>query len=104
MLTNCDDGSIKVLLESHERSLSIFGVPNWRGGHAEYLRTLKGMGLEIFAHDAVISVIFSCMMAFIEDEKRNLSVRKRVQFRRIVGEYLIDAPVGMGEYVQKYLR
>jgi hypothetical protein len=44
------------------------------------------------------------MMAFIEDEKRNLSVRKRVQFRRIVGEYLIDAPVGMGEDVQKYLR
>lgn len=73
VLTNSDDLSIEIALESSKRFDSVPGIPNWGRRHAKHLRPLFGGPLEIFPHYTVVSMILPRMMTFVKNHERNLS-------------------------------
>ena len=68
-----DDFGIEVALESGKRLCRILRIPYRGRSHAEDSGTRTGRRLEVLAHDPVIRMVLARMVAFVKDEKRDLS-------------------------------
>ena len=72
MLSNGDDLSIQVTFKGCKRFNSITRIPNWGRRHAKYFRSVLKRDLKVFAHDAVVCVVFPCVVTFVENHKSHL--------------------------------
>jgi hypothetical protein len=69
MLSHRHNLAVHVLLERRERLGRVFRVPDWTGGHAKDLRPVTRLGVEVLAHDAIVSVVLPTVMTFVEDQE-----------------------------------
>ncbi len=70
---NADDLGVQVSLELFHRTNGIPRVQNGGGGHPEYLRPVRGSDMFVLAHNTIVRMILPRMVAFIENNQRDLS-------------------------------
>ena len=80
---DANDGRIHVGLEFPQRLFGLIRVQDGRSGHAKDLWAFLVFEALVFAHDHVVRVVLSRVMAFIKDEEGH--------FR--------DLPDGMGDEI-----
>ena len=66
VLAHGDDLGVQIALERGERLRRVLGVPDRRRSHPEYLRPLLRRPLEVLAHDAVVCVVLTGVVALVE--------------------------------------
>ncbi len=104
MRVNADDLGVQVSLELFHRTNGIPRVQNGGGGHPEYLRPVRGSDMFVLAHNAVVRMILPCMVAFIENNQRDLSKGLILDCRGMGNRYLGNTPQRMSDEIEEYLR